>query len=183
MEGGGGTSVACRPWCFHSFLLFFVCLFFFSFFCGSSGLHHWFFLFLFFCDCLIVSRFCTWFFFNWMDSFLVRALSFHVPRYSFRKVQSWLVKMSFPVCYCYCHIYKVWCFWGMDSIVSHIKTKSVADLILPRECSLGLKLALSLSLSLSLSLFIMLQLFGTQQVTLCKNPWSHYTGEQSKLFF
>ena len=27
------------------------------------------------------------------------------------------------------------------------------------------------------------QLFGTQQVTLCKNPWSHYTGEQSKLFF
>ena len=26
----------------------------------------------------------------------------------------------------------------------------------------------------------MLQLFGTQQETLCKNPWSHYTGEQSK---
>ena len=62
---------------------------------------------------------------------------------SARYVPVLLVKMSFPVRYCCCLIYEV-LFLLRDGQLC-IRTKSVADLILPRGCSLSHPLFLLLT--------------------------------------
>ena len=112
---------------------------------------------------------------EWAVSSFMHYPSMFLGILSARCSSIWLVKMSFPVRYCYCLIYKVlffpflflclfFFFLGMDSIVSCIKTKSVADLILPRECSLSLKLSLSFSLIVIYILWLLI-FFSTSNIS------------------
>ena len=77
----------------------------------------------------------------------VSTLSFPPPPFDSTRCSLVLLgEMSFPVCYCYC-IFSITscCCWGMGSIITCIRTKSAADLILPKESLLSLKQRLSLS--------------------------------------
>ena len=68
-----------------------------------------------------------------------------------------LVDMSFPVCYC---CYEVMLLLLLLRVsIPCIRTTSVADLILPKECILSFKRKVILSLSLSLSVYLSVSVF------------------------